>query len=37
MGVTDKIEKGQEDVNNVVSFVNWLRYIVDWVKDLLGK
>jgi hypothetical protein len=37
MAITDKIEKGQEDVNNVVSFVDWIRGIIDWVKGLLGK
>jgi hypothetical protein len=37
MGVTDKIEKGQEDVNSVVSFVDWIRGIIDWLKGLLGK
>ena len=37
MAVTDKMEKGQEDVNNVVSFVDWIRGIIDWIKGLLGK
>jgi len=37
MAITDKIEKGQEDVNSVVSFVDWVRGIIDWIKGLLGK
>jgi len=32
-----KLEDGQEKVNGLISFVDWIRYVVDWVKGLFGK
>ena len=37
MAITDKIEKGQEGVNSVISLVDWVRGVIDWLKGLLGK
>ena len=37
MAITDRIEKGQEDVNNVISFVDWISGVIDWIKSFLGK
>lgn len=37
MGAMENLEKGQEQVDKVVSFVDWVRSLFDWFKGIFGK
>lgn len=37
LGPMDRVRKGQDAVNEAVSFVDWIRSIIDWVKGLFGR
>jgi len=33
----DRAEDGQQAVNRVMSFVDWIRYVFDWIRGLFGR
>jgi hypothetical protein len=33
----DKLEEGQNSVYRVMSFVDSIRYVIDWIKGLFGR
>jgi hypothetical protein len=37
LGPMDRVRKGQDAVNEAVSFVDWVRSIIDWIKGLFGR
>jgi hypothetical protein len=36
MGILDKAEEGQNTVNRVTSFIDWLKGLFDWIKNLFA-
>lgn len=35
--VMDNLEAKQNQLNRVMSFVDWIKYCIDWVKGLFGR
>lgn len=37
MGILEKAEEGQNTINRVTSFVDWLKSLIEWIKNLFAK
>lgn len=37
MSILDKAEEGQQTVNRITSFIDWLRSLVTWIRRLFGN
>jgi hypothetical protein len=35
--LTEHVEEKQNVVNQLMSFVDWIRYVFDWLKGLIGR
>ncbi len=33
----DRVNDGRNTVDQVISFVDWIRYVVDWIKGLFNR
>ncbi len=35
--VSERLIDGQSKVNDLMSFIDWVRYVFDWIKGLFGR